>query len=65
MTIADVNDLSPSMYNSLKALLEYDKPNLEEVFSLTFEITRDVYGEVKNIPLKQNGQNISVTQENK
>lgn len=65
VTVGDIKELSPSMYNSLQSLLDYDLPDLEDVFSLTFEISRDVYGELKNIPLKPNGENIPVTQQNK
>lgn len=50
---------------SLEDVLNYTEPNLEEVFALHFDITRDVFGEIKVYPLKPNGENIPVTQENK
>lgn len=52
-------------FRSFEELLAYNKPDLSDVFSLTFEITRDVYGEIQTVPLKPDGENISVTQENK
>lgn len=53
------------MTNSLQSLLDYEGSDVEDVFSLAFEITREVYGELRVIPLKPNGSNIPVTQENK
>jgi E3 ubiquitin-protein ligase HERC4 len=52
-------------YRSFEELLTYDKPDLSDVFNLTFEITRDVYGEIQTVPLKPDGANTLVTQENK
>ncbi|CAH2001547.1 unnamed protein product [Acanthoscelides obtectus] len=63
--LSDVRGLSPMMANSLQSLLEYTENDLDEVFSLTFEITREIYGEMVTVPLKPNGANIKVTQENK
>jgi len=45
--------------------LAYSKPDFDEVFNLTFEITREVYGEIETVPLKPNGTNIKVNQNNK
>lgn len=39
-------------------------PDLEQVFSLTFEISKDELGVAKNKQLKPNGKNIPVTLEN-
>lgn len=50
---------------SFEELLAYNKPDLSDVFNLTFEMTRDVYGEIQTVPLKPGGENILVTQENK
>jgi E3 ubiquitin-protein ligase HERC4 len=46
-------------------VLDYNEMDLEEVFSLNFEVTREVFGEIKVQPLKPGGENIPVTQENK
>lgn len=63
--LSDLKGLSPILANSLQSLLDYTDVDLVDVFSLTFDITRDIYGEIKQIPLKPNGENIAVTQENK
>lgn len=65
VTLADLRELSPTLANSLQELLNYTEPDVEEIFALSFEITKDVYGEVKVIPLKPNGENIPVTLENR
>lgn len=49
----------------MQDVLDYNGPDLPEVFNLTFEVTRDVFGELKAVPLKENGDQIAVTQENK
>ena len=45
--------------------MNYAESDLEEVFALNFEVTREVFGEVKVHPLMPGGENIPVTQENK
>lgn len=63
--LSDLKGLSPTMANSLQSLLDYDGNDVQDVFGLTFELSREVYGEVRTVALKPNGENISVTQENK
>lgn len=63
--LSDLKGLSPMMANSLQSLLDYDGNDMQDVYGLTFDISRDVFGEAVTIPLKQNGSNIPVTQENK
>ncbi|KAL0272513.1 UNVERIFIED_CONTAM: hypothetical protein PYX00_005450 [Menopon gallinae] len=63
--LMDLKGLSPSHAKSLQDVLDYKEPDLTEVFNLTFEVTRDVFGELKAFPLKENGDKILVTQENK
>lgn len=53
------------VHRSFEELLAYDKPDFSDVFNLTFEITQEVYGHIRTVPLKPDGRNISVTQENK
>ncbi|XP_050536005.1 probable E3 ubiquitin-protein ligase HERC4 isoform X1 [Daktulosphaira vitifoliae] len=65
ITLQDLKDLQPTMVKSFEELLAYNQPDLAEIFNLTFEITREVYGEIQTVPLKPNGSNIEVTQENK
>ncbi|XP_057670032.1 ubiquitin-protein ligase E3A isoform X1 [Diorhabda carinulata] len=62
----DLQDWTPVLYNSLKQLLEYHEPNFEDMFMLTFRISyQDVFGSTISYDLKENGDKISVTQENK
>lgn len=63
--LSDLKGLSPSMANSLQCLLDYQEADMQEVFSLTFDITRDSFGQTVTIPLKVNGSDSPVTQENK
>ncbi|KAK5650940.1 hypothetical protein RI129_001969 [Pyrocoelia pectoralis] len=65
VTLNDLKDLSPTIANSLKSILEYDQPDFEEVFGLNFEISRDAFGEQTIVHLKPNGDHTPVTQENK
>ncbi|CAG9769467.1 unnamed protein product [Ceutorhynchus assimilis] len=65
VVLNDLKELSPAMMNSLKSLLEYENDDLQDVFCLTFDINRDVWGEITTLELKPNGSNIPVTQENK
>lgn len=65
VTFQDLKDLDPITVKSFEELLAYNKPDLDEVFNLTFEITKEVYGEIQTIPLKTDGSNITVNQKNK
>lgn len=54
------------LYSSLKQMLEYEDADLEEVFMQTFRISyQDVFGTIINYDLKDKGDKIPVTQENK
>ena len=46
----------------LRDLLAYKDVDLEDVFSLNFTLTEENYGENREVELKENGRNISVTQ---
>lgn len=47
-------------------MLDYNEPDLEEVFMQTFRISyQDVFGTIINYDLKDKGDRIPVTQENK
>ncbi|CAK1546181.1 unnamed protein product [Leptosia nina] len=61
----DLSDLYPTLANSLKHLLEYPDEDVEEVFSLCFAVNTVVFDQVQVHPLKENGENIPVTHENK
>ncbi|KAG5888353.1 hypothetical protein JTB14_020753 [Gonioctena quinquepunctata] len=62
----DLQDWNPILYNSLKQMLEYSEPDLDDVFMQTFRISyQDVFGTTIDYDLKDNGHDIHVTQENK
>ncbi|XP_030748877.1 ubiquitin-protein ligase E3A isoform X2 [Sitophilus oryzae] len=62
----DLLDWNPVLYSSLKQMLEYPDPNLEDVFMQTFRISyQDVFGTIINYDLVDKGHKIPVTQENK
>lgn len=63
--INDLSELSPTLANSMKSILNYDADDLETVFDLTFEVSREVFGEIQTVPLKVGGDKIAVTQDNK
>lgn len=65
-TFADLEDLNPVLYNSLKSILEYQGNDMEDTFMQTFRLTyADVFGNVLSHDLKPDGDNIIVNQENK
>ncbi|XP_047510210.1 probable E3 ubiquitin-protein ligase HERC4 isoform X1 [Pieris napi] len=61
----DLSDLYPTLANSLKHLLEYPDEDVEEVFCLCFAVNTVVFDQVQVHPLKENGENVPVTHENK
>lgn len=62
----DLQDCNPTIYNSLKSLLEYSEPDMEETFAQTFEIGyQDVFGSLQKHSLKKDGEKIIVCQSNK
>lgn len=64
-TLADLRDISPTVATSLQSLLDYEGDDFEEVFCLNFEVTREVFGEARHVPLKAGGEHLAVTQRNK
>ncbi|XP_055608814.1 probable E3 ubiquitin-protein ligase HERC4 isoform X2 [Uranotaenia lowii] len=63
--LSDLTELMPTVGKSMQAILDYNEPDLEEVFGLTFSTTRDFFGEMQTIELKPGGERIAVNQENK
>ncbi|XP_044727132.1 probable E3 ubiquitin-protein ligase HERC4 isoform X2 [Chrysoperla carnea] len=63
--LADLKALSPTLGNSLQSILDYEESDLADVFNLNFEISRDVYGEMRTVELKPGGEQIPLTLENK
>ncbi|XP_022814301.1 ubiquitin-protein ligase E3A-like [Spodoptera litura] len=62
----DLTDWNPTLYNSLKDILDYTGDDLEEVYYQTFRIWyTDAFGNAIFHDLKEDGDNIFVTQDNK
>ncbi|KAG6448074.1 hypothetical protein O3G_MSEX005305 [Manduca sexta] len=62
----DLADWNSTLYNGLKDMLEYTGDDLQDVYYQTFRICyQDVFGNNIFHDLKENGDNIFVTQENK
>jgi len=61
----DLKDVEPVVWQMLQALLNYPDDDMEEVFSLNFQVTQDCYGQQVTHDLIENGANIPVTQQNK
>ncbi|XP_047528623.1 probable E3 ubiquitin-protein ligase HERC4 isoform X1 [Vanessa atalanta] len=61
----DLSDLYPTLAHSLKHLLDYAEDDVEEVFSLCFAVNTEVFDQIQVHPLKENGENLPVTHENK
>ncbi|XP_015126576.1 probable E3 ubiquitin-protein ligase HERC4 isoform X2 [Diachasma alloeum] len=65
VTLADLKDLSPVLAKSLQSVLDYGEQDLEEVFCLNFEVTREVFGEQRVYELVPGGSKMPVTLERK
>lgn len=62
----DLQDWNPTLYRSLKSMLDYQEPDMEEVFMQTFKISyKNVFDEVVEHELKAGGGDLAVGQENK
>lgn len=63
--LEDMKLLSPTVYKSLRSLLNYKEDDLESALCYTFEIEREMFDERRRIELKPGGSSINVTQKNK
>lgn len=62
----DLADWNPTLYSGLKDMLEYEGSDLEEIYYQTFRICyQDVFGNAIFHDLKEDGDSIFVTQDNK
>ncbi|KAJ3051954.1 hypothetical protein HK097_007043 [Rhizophlyctis rosea] len=64
-TLADVKEAFPSLGRGLEQLLEWEDGDVADIFLRTFEISYDVYGQVKSFPLVDGGEELLVTNENR
>ncbi|XP_064545143.1 ubiquitin-protein ligase E3A [Drosophila montana] len=65
-TFYDLSDWSPTLYKSLKTMLDYQGQDMEEVFEQTFKISySNVFGELVEHELVPHGSEVLVGQHNK
>lgn len=60
-----MKSLSPTIYRSLKSVLDYTGDDLESALCFTFTIERPFFDEIREIELKPGGASIMVNQQNK
>ncbi|KAG0243867.1 putative E3 ubiquitin-protein ligase [Actinomortierella wolfii] len=65
LTLHDLATFRPDLARGFEQLLLYEGEDVEDVFCLTFVGSYEAYGEVKEVPLIPNGENIPVTHLNK
>ncbi|XP_054263843.1 probable E3 ubiquitin-protein ligase HECTD2 isoform X2 [Macrosteles quadrilineatus] len=63
-TVDDLAEIMPDVARGLKELLTYEG-NVEEDMCISFQVSLEEYGEVKTFMLKPDGDDISVTNENR
>mmetsp|Transcript_16299 Transcript_16299/g.41318 ORF Transcript_16299/g.41318 Transcript_16299/m.41318 type:complete len:983 (+) Transcript_16299:44-2992(+) len=64
LTLDDLSDVHPQVAKGLRELLEFEG-DVENTFSLDFQVTREVFGATKQFELKENGATTPVTKENR
>ena len=64
-TLEDLKECDPETYNSMKFILDTNDENLKDDLDSYFTATYDKFGEKITIPLKPNGENIMIDNENK
>ncbi|KAL1122994.1 hypothetical protein AAG570_003318 [Ranatra chinensis] len=63
-TIDHLAEIMPEVARGLKELLRYEG-NVEEDMCMTFQVSLEEYGDIKTFMLKPNGDNLSVTNDNR
>ncbi|KAH3731980.1 E3 ubiquitin-protein ligase HERC4 [Pelomyxa schiedti] len=64
-TLDLMEEIYPTVVRSLRAMLKYDGDNFKETFGLTFEVSLIRYGKETKFNLKENGDLIFVTEDNR
>ena len=64
-TLDDLADSHPALARGLMQLLESQEPDIASTFGLNFEVTQEVFGELKSVELKEGGAETPVTAENR
>ncbi|KAI5707004.1 hypothetical protein M8J76_014059 [Diaphorina citri] len=63
-SIEDLAEIVPDVAKGLHSLMSYEG-NVEEDMGLTFQVSLEEYGRMKTFKLKKNGENITVTNQNR
>lgn len=63
--VKDLREIKPDVVDNLEKMLEYKEDDFEDVFGINFTVQEEVWGEIKTYELKQGGEGINVTQDNK
>ena len=63
-TLDDLSDLQPDLARGLHTLLDY-VGDVQSTFGFVFQISYEVFGEIRTIDLKPNGGDIAVTNVNR
>ncbi|KAJ3279630.1 hypothetical protein HK104_001276 [Borealophlyctis nickersoniae] len=61
----DLKEAFPALGRGLEQLLTWEDGDVADIFLRTFEISYDVYGQVKSFPLVDGGEDILVTNANR
>lgn len=64
LSIFDLKYIMPDLASSLQNLLDYEG-NVQQDFMMKFEVSFTEFDVVKSVPLKENGHNIDLTNENR
>ncbi|KAH9263838.1 hypothetical protein BASA83_012715 [Batrachochytrium salamandrivorans] len=64
-TFQDFRDAFPALGRGLQQLLDWSEGDVSDIFMRNFEISYDVYGQVKTYSLVRGGENIPVTNANR
>ena len=66
LKLRDLEEIQPSLGRSLRSLLQWEGPgSVADTFCQTFSIEVEFAGGTRSIPLRPNGENIMVTEENR
>ncbi|RKO97102.1 hypothetical protein CXG81DRAFT_11343 [Caulochytrium protostelioides] len=63
--LEDIKETFPALGRGFQQLLDWEDGDVSDVFMRTFEISYDVYGEVRTFPLVDGGADVFVTNANR
>jgi len=63
--LEDLREIHPQMARSFDQLLTYENDDMEDVFCMNFVATYSEFGKVVQVPLIENGENVSINKSNR